>query len=46
MPFHIAMPQNTPAFRETIRRILDRISDMSDRIQGYIRQSEIGVAFN
>ena len=40
------MPQNTPAFRETIRRILDRISDMSDRIQGYIRQSEIGVAFN
>jgi hypothetical protein len=40
------MPQNTLAFRDTIRRILDRISDMSDRIQGYIRQSEIGVAFN
>lgn len=40
------IPQSTPAFRETIRRILDRISDMSDRIQGYIKQSEIGVAFN
>lgn len=40
------IPQSTPAFRETIRRILDRISDMSERIQGYIRQSEIGVAFN
>jgi hypothetical protein len=40
------MPESTPAFRETIRRILDRISDMSDRIQGYVNQSGIGFAFN
>jgi len=40
------IPASTPAFRETIRRILDRIADMSERIQGYIRQSEIGFAFN
>jgi len=40
------IPESTSAFRETIRRILDRISDMSDRIQGYFKQSEIGFAFN
>ena len=39
------MPESTTAFRETIRRILDRISDMSDRIQGYDNQSGIGFAF-
>jgi transposase len=35
------LPENTPAFSDTIRKILDQIADLPERIKGYFRQAKL-----
>jgi transposase len=35
------LPENTPAFADTIRKILDQIADLPERIKGYFRQAKL-----
>ena len=40
------MPESTPALRDTIDAILDRIAGMSERIRGYFKQTDIDFVLN
>jgi transposase len=35
------LPENTPAFADTIHKILDEIADLPERIKGYFRQAKL-----
>lgn len=38
---NMPLPEDTPAFADTIRKIIDRIAGLPERIQGYIRQAKL-----
>lgn len=38
------LPEDTPAFVETIRKILDEIATLPERIKGYFRESKLNLA--
>lgn len=40
------LPETSEGFRETIRRILEEIASMPDRIKGYFGQSQLEIGYN